>query len=143
MTTPIITMAEPSVTPTAGPAIPVGQGRTDRPFIGAARQAASSARDTGASPFVPLLLLALAVVGSFAFATSQLIAERNRLDQTLAAQQASVDASGRVRVAMDSLATQTRRLADAGNPNARAIVDQLARLGITINVKQGSQPGAR
>ena len=87
----------------------------------------------GYSPVVPLLLGLLTLVIWFGFQASQLLQERDNL-KTLAANQATLYANAqKMRGQMDAIAAGTARLARAGNPNARQIVDALKARGITIN----------
>jgi uncharacterized protein (TIGR00255 family) len=71
-------------------------------------------RDSGRGPFPPLLLLAVALVGWFAFQTLQLINERQQLEALRVSQGPQVEAAGKVRASLDTVAVATARLADAG-----------------------------
>lgn len=98
----------------------------------------SQARTTPAesgphSPFVPLLLGGLALLGWLAFQTQQLLGERQALQAAYTSQQQTVDNAGKLRGSLDALAADTQRMADGGNPNARLLVDELRKRGITIN----------
>lgn len=84
-------------------------------------------------PFVPLLLGAVALVAWFAVQTGLLLQEQAALRASHGAQQQTVDNAARLRQSLDAVAADTQRLADAGNPNARLLVDELRRRGITIN----------
>jgi hypothetical protein len=44
-----------------------------------------------------------------------------------------VQQAQRVRQTLDALASETKKLADAGNPNAKIVIDELAKRGITVN----------
>ena len=90
----------------------------------------------GKSPFVPVLLVALALTVWLGFQTYQLVREVQQLAQLRARQDGPVEAAAKVRASLDSVATATALLAERGNGNARVIVDELRRRGITIN-----QPG--
>lgn len=90
-------------------------------------------RPVGASPFIPMLLAALTLAGWFAFQTVQLLGERQQLTTLRASQEAQVDAATKLRGSLDAMASATARLADAGNVNARLLVDELRQRGITIN----------
>jgi hypothetical protein len=83
--------------------------------------------------FLPLLLLTLALVGWFGFQTVELIRERSLLKQIHTRQEAQVQQSAKLRKALDGLAGDTARLAEAGNANARLLVDELRKRNITIN----------
>lgn len=85
------------------------------------------------SIFMPLLLLASALVLWFGFQTVQLVSERSELVVIKGNQSAQVDAAAKIRVALDSLAASTQRLANSGNANAQLIVQELAKRGVTIN----------
>lgn len=85
------------------------------------------------SPFLPLLMLTTALLLWFAFQTYQLWAERQQLALLRASQDVQVEAAGKVRASLDAVATTTARMADAGNVNARVLVEELRKRGITIN----------
>ena len=85
------------------------------------------------SAFVPLLLAGLALLGWLGFQAQQLMVERQALQTAYASQQQTVDNSAKLRASLDILAADTQRLADSGNLNARALVDELKKRGVTIN----------
>ena len=85
------------------------------------------------SVFAPLLLGGLAVLGWLGFQTWQFYVERQALQGAYASQQQTVDSSAKLRASLDTLAADTQRLADSGNPNARTLVDELKKRGVTIN----------
>lgn len=91
------------------------------------------AREASRSPFLPLLLLLLAVLAWFGFQTLQLAAARGAARAAFTAQEQTVQNATRLRGQLDSLATATQRLADGGNPNARLVVGELHKRGVTIN----------
>ena len=91
----------------------------------------------GANPFVPMLLLSLALVAWFGFQSYQLTRERQQLMALRASQEPQMEAAARLRAALDTTATATARLADGGNTSARVLVEELRKRGITIN------PGTR
>ena len=88
---------------------------------------------TSRSVFAPLLLGGLAVLGWLGFQTWQFYVERQALQAAYASQQQTVDSSAKLRASLDTLAADTQRLADSGNPNARALVDELKKRGVTIS----------
>jgi len=53
---------------------------------------------------------------------------------TIAAQEKSVQDSKKLRDALDTVARETAQLADGGNQNAKLIVDELRKRGVTINL---------
>ena len=92
------------------------------------------------SAFVPLLLLALAVVGWLAFQSTQLLREREQLAAVEAGLQPQEQNATKLRASLDAVATATAKLAAASNANARVIVDELRRRGVTINPNEGGKP---
>ena len=92
------------------------------------------------SPFVPVLLGALALLGWLCFQTYQLLNERQALQAAYVTQQQTVDNSAKLRASLDALAADTQRMADSGNPNARLLVDELRKRGITINPAASTPP---
>jgi hypothetical protein len=84
------------------------------------------------SPFVPCTLLALAFVVWLAFQAWALVGERSQLALARAAQEAPTEKAKKMRAALDTLALTTQRLAGEGSAAARAVVDELAKRGVTI-----------
>ncbi|HPP82651.1 MAG TPA: hypothetical protein PLZ50_03680 [Rubrivivax sp.] len=97
------------------------------------RQAQAQAQRARRGAFVPLLLMALALLLAFGFQAAQLLRERQALQDAHAGQQQTVDNAGKLRASLDALAADTQRLADAGNANAALLVNELRKRGITIN----------
>jgi hypothetical protein len=93
------------------------------------------------SAYLPLLIGGLALMGWFGFQTWQLVNERQALQTGHAGQQKTVDGSTKLRTSLDALATDTQRLADSGNVNARTLVEELRKRGITISTT-GASGGA-
>jgi hypothetical protein len=91
------------------------------------------ARETEHDAFLPLLLLSGAIVGWFLFQTYELVGDRRQLTAIRATQETQVAAALKIRSGLDSLAASTQRLANAGNANAKVIVDELRKRGVTIN----------
>ncbi len=111
-------------------------------------------RDAGRTPagamsaFVPLFILGLVMVAWFAFQAMQLRAERDAMVDVMASQEKPVTDSKKLRDALDALAKGTQQLADGGNANARLIVDELKKHGVTINPSAAApadpaKPGSR
>ena len=90
--------------------------------------------------FLPALLFALAFTGWLGFQTVQLVGER----QQLAAARLNLDPlesnATKLRTALDALATATAKLATDGNANARVIVEELRKRGVTINPAAAQKP---
>lgn len=85
--------------------------------------------------FVPLLLLCLALLFWSAAQTLQLVGERNLLQQTHANQQQVVENALKMRNQLNTLTTETQKLADQGNANAKLIVEELKKRGVTIKTE--------
>lgn len=81
-------------------------------------------------PTTLLALSLLVVLGHHAWQAEQ---DRQALVAAHAGQQQTVDNATRLRGSLDALAADTQRLADAGNPNARVLVEELRKRGITIH----------
>jgi cell division protein FtsB len=104
---------------------------------------AGTGAEASHSPFLPLALLTVAVVAWFGYQTVQLVGERSAQKKTLQDQEQVVQNAGKMRAQLDALAAETQRLADQGNPNAKLLVEELRRRGITINpnaAKPASSP---
>jgi hypothetical protein len=93
----------------------------------------TQSEEGGRSYFIPLLLIAVAVVIWTAFQTTQLLRERRYLKAVLTDQSPTVEQSQKLRAQLDSIAKGTLQLANQGNSNAKVIVDELRKKGITIN----------
>jgi hypothetical protein len=85
------------------------------------------------SAFIPVLILSLVMLAWFSFQSMQLRFEREALRTTIAAQDKPVADSQKLRDSLDTIARGTQQLADGGNPNARIVVEELKKHGITIN----------
>jgi hypothetical protein len=95
-----------------------------------------------ASPFIPILILALSFVGWSGFQTAQLVLEKDNLAALRAGQDKPVEDSKKLRDGLDNLAKATLALSNRGNINARLIVDELRRRGVTINPDAPAPPAA-
>jgi len=86
------------------------------------------------NPFLPLLLLSLAMTAWLGFQTAQLLRERSQYAAVRTAQEPQVEAATKLRASLDALASETQRFSDAGNPSARLLIDELRKRGITVNM---------
>lgn len=91
-------------------------------------------------PFVPLLLGGGALFVWMLFQTGQLATERHQLMDAHGSQAQTLEQSLKLRTSLDALAAGTQRLADGGNANAKLLIDELKKRGITINPHAASQP---
>ena len=81
---------------------------------------------------VQLALVTLALFVMVAFQSVQLIRERGNLGDALARQEPTIQEGVKLRKQLNELATETARLAAAGDTGASAIIDELRREGITV-----------
>jgi uncharacterized protein HemX len=88
---------------------------------------------TQSSIFVPALLIALAVVVWFASQTVQLVRESSQLNTARTTLQTQEQNAVKLRASLDAVAASTAKLAVEGNSNARVVVDELRKRGVTIN----------
>jgi len=102
-----------------------------------------SEREQPYGSFAPLLLGLLTLVIWFGFQTNQLVKEKDNLTN-LRNNQTQVYANAqKMRTQLDALAAETAKLAQAGNPNAAALVNALKQRGITIDPSKAQvQPPA-
>lgn len=85
------------------------------------------------SAFVPVLILALVLAAWFGFQATQLRAERDTMRDLMTNQDKQLQESKKLRDSLDAIARGTVKLADEGNANARLVVDELKKRGVTIN----------
>lgn len=89
-----------------------------------------------------LALVVLSWVAWVTFQTFQLVRERGRLEQLKSNQEKPFQDSAKVRAQIDSINTDTARLAAQGNINAQLIVAELQKRGLTINAAAKTVPPA-
>jgi hypothetical protein len=92
------------------------------------------------SLFWPMLLLEVALLAWFSFQHRQLAREQDNLLATRSGQEAQFRTAEKTRQGIDALALGLYREAKQGNPNAKSLVDSLARRGVTINPPKDSSP---
>ena len=85
------------------------------------------------SAFLPILILSLVLLAWFAFQAFQLRTERDAMQVAMAGQDREVIEAKKLRDSLDAIARGTAQLADGGNANARLIVDELKKRGVTIS----------
>ena len=81
---------------------------------------------------LPITILTIAFLVLVVFQTSQLIRERDALEAMAESQTQSHDQAQKVIAQLDTIAQNTLKLAEAGNANAKALIDQLAAQGVSI-----------
>jgi hypothetical protein len=110
------------------------------PQAGETVAARRPAEDRGPSAFIPVLILTASLAVWTGFQTYQFLKERDGLSVLRANQEVPLQQAQKVRQTLDQLATETQKLAEGGNPNARLVVDELRKRGVTIN--RPAQPPA-
>lgn len=90
---------------------------------------------TARSAFWPLLIICVATASWSGFQSYQLVHEHDALKKLHANQEALVQNAVKLRTQLDGIAGDTQRLANAGNANAQALVNELRRRGVTINAE--------
>jgi len=99
-----------------------------------------SQREHHYGSFAPLLLGLLTLVIWFGFQSVQLLKEKDNL-ATLRANQTPVYTNAqKMRAQLDTLAAETAKLAQVGNPYAAAVVNALKQRGITIDPSKAQVP---
>ena len=88
---------------------------------------------------IPLALFALSMLLWMGFQTVQLVRERENLQSSLSGQESMLQNSQKLRQSLDGLATQMARLAEGGNANAKLLVDELKKRGVTIDANGPQQ----
>jgi hypothetical protein len=97
------------------------------------RHESGAGRKTEKSTFLPFLIVLLVLIGWFAFQSVQLFEERGALSASREAQEPQVQNSSKLRASLDAMARETARLAKQGNANARLLIDELQKRGVTVN----------
>jgi hypothetical protein len=81
---------------------------------------------------IPVTLVVVAFFIMTAFQTVQLVRERGHLGDIRLAQEPTVQEDTKLRQQLESLGAKTAALADGGNANAKAIVEELRRNNIIV-----------
>jgi len=89
-----------------------------------------SSTPSGRSLYVPLLIGLAALLCFFGFQSYELVRARSTLNQVWAGQTTPLADGEKARLQFDALAGATAALAQRGDVDAKAIVDEFARRGI-------------
>lgn len=87
------------------------------------------------SVFTPVLLLTLAVLLFTVFQFQAVWNLSSRLQNQSTSLSETHEQAEKVRAQLNNMATELRLLADSGNNNAKAIVAQLEKRGVRIDIK--------
>ena len=85
---------------------------------------------------VPVALLAVSFLLGLGFQTVQLVRDSQSLAAIGRSQDSPLQESVRIKQAMDSLAGDVAALADAGDPNAKQVVDEMAKQNVKLRANQ-------
>ena len=80
----------------------------------------------------PLVLVVFGFFIMVAFQTVQLVREHQHIGIVRAAQEPTIEEGTKLRQQLNSMASKLAQLADAGNANAKAIIEELKRQGIAV-----------
>src|SRR5579862_9679926 len=81
---------------------------------------------------LPVRLVVLGFFIMVAFQTVQLAREHVHIGEVQTAQEPMIQEGTKLRQQLNAMASKMAQLADAGNANAKAIIDDLKRQGITV-----------
>ena len=87
---------------------------------------------TTSNIMLPLVLVAFTLFLSLAFQMTQVMRDREALHQVKTQQDKPLEDVQKLQAQLSALALGTRKLADGGDPNAKAIIAQLKQAGITV-----------
>ncbi len=90
------------------------------------------------SPYLPLFLLALAVLTSFGFQTLTLVNEAGHLKTAIEQQQPAIEDGQKVRTQLRELARQALAMAEQGNENAALLIETMRKKGVKIQADEAA-----
>ena len=88
------------------------------------------------SAYLPLFLLALAILTNFAFQTSNLVNEADQLEAAISKQEAAITDGQKVRGQLAEIAKQALALANQGNKNAATLIETMSKKGVNIKASE-------
>jgi hypothetical protein len=88
---------------------------------------------TGTGLPLPVALVIVSLFVLMAFETGQAVHDRGALQELRRAQEPTVEQAVKIRRQLQTLATKTAELAAAGDENAKNIVEQMKREGVTLS----------
>jgi hypothetical protein len=86
---------------------------------------------------LPVALLAVAFLAAIGFQTLELVRDRSNLSSVYAGQEAAVEQTLKLRNSVDAFAGDTAKLAQAGDPQAKQVIDALRNQNIAIRPPAG------
>ncbi|MGE3623956.1 MAG: hypothetical protein AB7H77_08830 [Bdellovibrionales bacterium] len=94
---------------------------------------------TPAQILFPVALVAFVVFLMLGFQLTQIMRDRQSMNEAMAAQEKPIEEVRKVQEQLNALAIGTQKLADNGNKPAKAIIERMNQMGITVNP---NAPGA-
>lgn len=88
------------------------------------------------SPYLPIFLLALAMLTNLSFQTFTLVNEAGQLKAALATQEKGIEEGQKMRGQLQEMAKQALALAEKGNVNAASLIDAMSKKGINIKASE-------
>ncbi|MFY9287683.1 MAG: hypothetical protein WAO98_04185 [Alphaproteobacteria bacterium] len=82
---------------------------------------------------VPVGIVSFVLFIMLSFQMSQILRDRQNLQAAHMNQSKAFEEAQKVQTQLDALAVGTQKLAGKGNKNAKAIIDRMKKLGITVN----------
>jgi hypothetical protein len=101
-----------------------------------------SGREGGPALGVPVALLSVAFLAAIGFQTVQLLRDRSNLANVFKGQENAVAQTIQLRNSVDAFAGDTAKLAQAGDPQAKQVVDTLRSQNISIRPPVAPAPAA-
>ena len=94
---------------------------------------AASASHRSDSVSLPVILIIVSLLVLMGFQTYQAVQDRETLLDLQRAQEPTIQQAIKVRQQLETLAGGTAQLATEGDENAKAIVDEMKRQGVTLS----------
>ncbi|HLI20959.1 MAG TPA: hypothetical protein VKV32_07565 [Stellaceae bacterium] len=91
-----------------------------------------SGREGSPSLSIAVALLSIAFLAAIGFQTIQLLRDRSNLANVISGQERAVEQTRRLRDSVDAFAGDTAKLAQAGDPQAKQVVEALKSQNISI-----------
>jgi cell division protein FtsB len=94
---------------------------------------ATDERRGWSAPPLPLFLVAVSLLLLTVFQIFQAVQDRVALSELQRSQEPAVQQGVKLRQQLEALAGETAQLADDGNENAKAIIEEMKRQGVTLS----------
>jgi len=95
---------------------------------------------TIAQLLLPVSLVAFVLALMLAFQFTQILLERDAIKQAMTQQDKPLDDAKKVGTQLNALAMGTKKLADKGDKSAKAIIDRMKKMGISVGEPPPASP---